>query len=180
MADQKISELTDYTTPLDADLLAIVDTANTQTKKLTVANLEVFTRGFQGMVYMGSNSIATPADATSYYFGAPGYSGSTATGYFRHRMLRSGTIVCAIIDSYYSGTQPTNETSTVYLKVNGGGAVTVINGTFKNDVNAATFSNFALNTSVAQGDAVEFMWTTPTWTTNLGTSIILKNFLLVA
>lgn len=34
MADQKISQLTAYTTPLSADLLPIVDTANTTTKSI--------------------------------------------------------------------------------------------------------------------------------------------------
>lgn len=39
MADSKISQLTSYTTPLSADVLPIVDTANTTTKKVTMANL---------------------------------------------------------------------------------------------------------------------------------------------
>ena len=40
MADAKISALTAYTTPLDADLLAIVDTANATTKKITWASVK--------------------------------------------------------------------------------------------------------------------------------------------
>lgn len=40
MADKKISALTSYTTPLDADVLPIVDTANTLTKKVTWANIK--------------------------------------------------------------------------------------------------------------------------------------------
>ena len=179
MADQKISELTDYTPPLDADLMAIVDTANTATKKITWANLKSTIKGFQGMIYMSSTTISAPADATTYYFGAPGFTGGTSAGFYRFRMLKAGTIKCVIIDSYYSGTQPTGETSTVNLKVNAGGNVTVINGTFKNDVNGASFANYSLNTTVAQGNYVEFNWTTPTWTTNPGTSILLKSFLLV-
>ena len=39
MADAKISALTNYTTPLDADVLPIVDTANGITKKITYPNL---------------------------------------------------------------------------------------------------------------------------------------------
>lgn len=39
MATQKISQLTNYTTPLSADVVPIVDTANTTTKKVTIANL---------------------------------------------------------------------------------------------------------------------------------------------
>ncbi len=37
--DRKISQLTNYTTPVSADVLPIVDTANTTTKKVTMANL---------------------------------------------------------------------------------------------------------------------------------------------
>lgn len=40
MADTKISALTALTTPDDADLLAIVDTSATQTKKITWANIK--------------------------------------------------------------------------------------------------------------------------------------------
>lgn len=39
MADQKISALTSYTTPLNADVLPIVDTANTTTKKIAWSDL---------------------------------------------------------------------------------------------------------------------------------------------
>lgn len=42
MADLKISQLTNYTTPLDADELPIVDKANVITKKITYANLVNF------------------------------------------------------------------------------------------------------------------------------------------
>lgn len=40
MSDQKISQLTNYTPPLDADVIPIVDTANTTTKKVTWANVK--------------------------------------------------------------------------------------------------------------------------------------------
>lgn len=40
MSTIKISALTSYTTPLDADVLPIVDTANTTTKKVTWANVK--------------------------------------------------------------------------------------------------------------------------------------------
>jgi hypothetical protein len=39
MANKKITELTNYTTPQDIDVFALVDIANTETKKITVANL---------------------------------------------------------------------------------------------------------------------------------------------
>src|SRR6056300_1579449 len=39
MANKKITELTELTTPAGADLFAIVDDTDTTTKKVTVANL---------------------------------------------------------------------------------------------------------------------------------------------
>ena len=40
MADKKISELTNYTPPIDADVVPIVDSTTGTTKKLTWANLK--------------------------------------------------------------------------------------------------------------------------------------------
>ena len=39
MANKKITELTELTTPAGADLFAIVDDTDTTTKKVTVSNL---------------------------------------------------------------------------------------------------------------------------------------------
>ena len=45
MADQKISQLPELTTPADADVLAIVDVAANTTKKIQVGNLPGGTGG---------------------------------------------------------------------------------------------------------------------------------------
>ena len=39
MANKKISELTEYVTPAEGDYLAVVDTANAETKKIDFINL---------------------------------------------------------------------------------------------------------------------------------------------
>ena len=39
MADQKISALPAYTTPISTDVLPIVDVTNTTTKKIALSNL---------------------------------------------------------------------------------------------------------------------------------------------
>lgn len=68
MSDQKISQLTAYTTPLDADVLPVVDTANTTTKKTTWANikatLKTYFDGFYATIisptFTGTVSIPSP------------------------------------------------------------------------------------------------------------------------
>jgi len=51
MADQKISELTDYTPAVDADEVAIVDTTTTTTKKITWANIKATLKTYNDTLY---------------------------------------------------------------------------------------------------------------------------------
>ncbi len=54
MANQKISDLTDYSSPLDADLVPIVETATGITKKITWANITAFFNS----LYAGNSGAA--------------------------------------------------------------------------------------------------------------------------
>ncbi len=64
MADSKISALTSYTPPLDADVLPIVDTANGITKKVTWANIKAALSAIYATiaspVFTGVVTIPTP------------------------------------------------------------------------------------------------------------------------
>lgn len=67
--NKKISELTNYSTPLDADLMPIVDTANTTTKKVTWANIKATLKTYFDTLYDWATTTnaatgkATPVDA---------------------------------------------------------------------------------------------------------------------
>lgn len=68
MADVKISALTSYTTPLNADVLPIVDTANTTTKKVTWANIKATLKTYFDTLYptgSGTSSGTNTGDQTS-------------------------------------------------------------------------------------------------------------------
>lgn len=64
MADKKISELTNYTPPLDADVLPIVDTAGTATKKVTWANIKATLKTYFDAIYNFFAAVPT-ADTVS-------------------------------------------------------------------------------------------------------------------
>ena len=68
MANKKISELTALVTPAATDVLAIVDVAGAETKKITVANL---TAGASGLLTQVTTTIANAAVATMKYNNAP-------------------------------------------------------------------------------------------------------------
>jgi hypothetical protein len=52
MSDSKISSLTAYTTPLDADVVPVVDTANAETKKTTWANVKATLKAYFDTQYL--------------------------------------------------------------------------------------------------------------------------------
>jgi len=60
MANKKITELTALTTPADTDVLAIVDVAGAETKKITVANLTG--GGDDHFVFNGGGYVSTVSE----------------------------------------------------------------------------------------------------------------------
>lgn len=59
MADSKISELTSYTTPLNADLVPIVDTANATTKQVSWTNIKATLKTYFDTLYALTGAITT-------------------------------------------------------------------------------------------------------------------------
>lgn len=65
MADAPISSLTSYTTPLDADVMPIVDTANATTKKVTWENIKVVLKAYFDSIYVTiGGALGTPSSGT--------------------------------------------------------------------------------------------------------------------
>ena len=59
MADQKISQLTNYATPLNADEMPIVDTLNTTTKKVTWLNIKATLKAYFDTLYPSGSGTST-------------------------------------------------------------------------------------------------------------------------
>lgn len=64
MADAKITELTGYTTPIDTDVLPIVDISNTTTKKITWANIKATLKTYLDTLYITETSTNTLTNKT--------------------------------------------------------------------------------------------------------------------
>ncbi|HUV85226.1 MAG TPA: hypothetical protein VMV86_05905, partial [Methanosarcinales archaeon] len=60
MVDKKITELTDYTPPIDTDVIPIVDITTTTTKKVTWANIKATIKAYILGLY-GANEIIVMA-----------------------------------------------------------------------------------------------------------------------
>lgn len=92
MADSKISALTSYTTPLNADVIPIVDTANVATKKVTWSNVKATLKTYFDTLYPSGSGTSTGTntgdDATNSQ-----YSGLAAS---KQDTLVSGTNIKTI------------------------------------------------------------------------------------
>lgn len=110
-----------------------------------------------------------PADATTYYMGAFALAPTTTATSRWLTIPRAGTITrIDIIIFNNGGTQGTNETSTISLRLNNTTDTTITSSFDANDAAGlvSLFNNTALSIAVAEGDHIEIKWVTPTWSTN--------------
>jgi hypothetical protein len=88
MADQMISQLTAYTTPISTDVVPIVDVTNSITKKITLANL--IPSGVNGILFKALNADATGQNVATVqpWFPTTGaVTVAAATSYFFEGLL---------------------------------------------------------------------------------------------
>lgn len=80
MADSKISQLTDYTTPLNADLIPVVDTANTTTKKTTWTNIKATLKTYFDTLYVSVSSLVITTGKTITFLKSISFTSADDTG----------------------------------------------------------------------------------------------------
>ena len=140
------------------DYVAIYDVSTSSTVKAKITDVAA------GYTLQGStNSMATPAGGTSYYFGAiADITGSTAN---INRVLipKAGTIKAIYVYFYNAGTS-SNENGTLAVKINNG-SDNVISTTVKNNNTSTLAANTSMALAVDQGDYLEIKWTSASWAT---------------
>lgn len=106
----------------------------------------------------------SPADATTYYFGANDGVWTTG-GNTRVYIPRGGVIKRAVVFIHNDGTLGSNETSTMSIRVNDATDYTISSSITTNSANQV-FSNIGLSIDVSALTYFEIKWVTPTWATN--------------
>lgn len=111
---------------------------------------------------------SSPTDAQTIYFGTLPKVPVTAQGTSKIYIRAAGTI--KRVEIYcYSGTAGTNESWSIYLRLNNSGDTLI--STVAAATNERVFSNTNLNIAVVAGDYVEIKSINPTWVTNPLTTI---------
>lgn len=148
MADTKISALSNYTTPIGADIIPIVDTTNSQTKGITLATLHheynnfntSAQSGFATDTYLTGSNLTVPA-------GGP-YAGSSYHLVFDMSKTAAGTATPIVTLRY--GTNGTTADTAILTFTFGAGTAAIDVGIFEL---WATFQTVGAGTSaVLQGN----------------------------
>lgn len=143
-----------------------VRTLGTPIDAITISGTgDVDYQGEQGYTLQYSAAAFNPADATTYYVGGNYQSAGSTADVVRIYIPKAGTIKYANFFVYNGGTLGTNESSTVYIRLNNTTDVTISASVTTNTL-TQNFTNSALATSVVAGDYIEIKWTAPTYATN--------------
>lgn len=112
-------------------------------------------------------SGGSPADATSYYIGpwAGAQVTSALSGANRRMYIPHAMTISVVYGVFVQSTPGTNETSSIYIRVNNTTDYLISNAVV-NNASLTTFNGTGLSIPVSAGDYIEIKWTTPTWATN--------------
>ena len=121
--------------------------------------------GYQGYVMYLQLVQFSPTDATTYYIGSTVNTTSTVDGNVRLAIPKTGTVKRIDITFTNQGVLSTNETSTIYFRLNQTTDTTISSAVVNNAIYDLV-SNSSLAISVTAGDTFEIKWVTPTWATN--------------
>lgn len=187
-----ISGLVSKATPVDADIIPLMDSADTnKTKGLSWANFKATLKTYFDTLYAPASQLDTftipfsslnfnPADSTTYYFaGANALAPAVTDTNYDSNFGYAFVIIGCTIGCYGNATQGSNENSVLQFRNVTQGTSTVI-GNFTSD-GTATMIQYTtmtgLNISVAATDWGCIQWDTPVWATNPG-SVRTTGFLI--
>lgn len=110
-------------------------------------------------------AATSPSDAQTLYLGAPTAATLGSQGFQRIYIPKTGTVKAIYVNFANTGTLGSNETSTIYFRLNQT-TDTTISSSVTNDSADTAFNNTGLSIAVSAGDYFEIKWITPTWGTN--------------
>jgi hypothetical protein len=118
----------------------------------------------------------SPADATTYFWGATATVPITTSAQRKVYIRRTGTIRSAEYYTIALGTAGSNESLSIYVRVND--TTDYLIATVSASTAERDFSNAAINITVIAGDFIELKMVCPTWATN-PTNLLGGGYLLV-
>jgi hypothetical protein len=120
-----------------------------------------------GYTLLFVSNTDSPADATTYYFGAwAAAAASTNAAAQRVYVPKTGTLKAVYGYVYVGGASGTGESNSLYLRKNNTTDTTITTSLATNGAVENPFNATGLSTAVTAGDYLEMKWTTPTWATN--------------
>jgi hypothetical protein len=174
MADLKITEMEAVSTPVDADILEMVQNVSTTpvNKKITWLKIKQFltiflnTQFSRFSIIQGQGMMASPADSTTYYVGHPGWSVTTSKSFSQIQFSADAGYLNRIhVRFERGGTTATDENSSVYLLINT--TEYLLSDTVK--LGYTQFINLDIDylaIALEYGDVINLKIVTPAWATN--------------
>lgn len=156
-----------------------IDTTNSHTyiAKDTSSSADWIKQNGSYVLQLGT-AIGSPIDTYTYYFGLPANAGVSNNASIRQfTPPKSGTITRAEINISTDGTLGTNETSSLYLRLNNTTDY-LLSNTISHNSQVYKLSKTGLNIPIVNTDNLVLKFLTPTWTTN-PTSVYFSVTLLV-